>query len=60
MNHLRHQRYKNKQTIHVKTILKLKKSSLEFEIHIIPKPIEKTLGGVKDKVMSLFKTETCQ
>ena len=37
-----------------------KSTCYDWLIHYIPEPIKKTLGDAKDKIMSLFKTNTTE
>ena len=80
MDHLRHQKYKNKRSKHNFKIINISINDMhKFEneeltnkrtftkntwygwydwlINYIPEPIEKTVGGVKEKIMVLFKTK---
>ena len=42
----------------IKKIRPIKKTCYEWLIDSTPKPIRKSLGGFKDKIVSLFKTNT--
>ena len=42
----------------IKKIKPIKNTSYDWLINYIPEPIRKSVGGFKDKIISLFKTNT--
>ena len=44
----------------IRPIIKIQYNQLINYIHYIHKPIRKNIGGFKDKIVSLFKTNTSQ
>ena len=42
----------------MKKISPVKNTSYDWLINYIPEPIRKSVGGLKDKILSLFKTNT--